>query len=522
MLSKDTVPRYFEPPGHPRDDESGVAVVVDYRARHVPLPKAVLNGDDPVKTILTGDDIDLAFQSGKKEISVGPDDIITGIAQEKAEQYGIRLVPQAQGGAGVLRPEPWMPAGKSERPFETSSETLAEPPFDMQYWRKQFPILSQYIHVANCSQAPQSTFTHDAALQYLESWNQMGMDWDRWMEEVNQSKAEFANIIHADPEDIAIGTSVSELTSAVASSLPLNTSRKKIVVTEAEFPTVGLIWQAQEKYGFQVRFLPVKSGAVDPKDYDRYVDQDTIITSACDTYYYNGFRQDLKTIIPKIHEKGSLVFVDAYQGLGTHPLDVKELDIDFLATGNLKYLLGVPGIAFLYVKKELVEYLHPSFTGWFGQENPFAFDIHRFVAAKGARRFDNGTPPVPTAYIARAGMKIINTVGVENIYRWTNALSEYCIQGALARGLEMAGPTDLSVKAPNTAIRVPGDSHDFELALRERGIIASARNDVVRVAPHFFITRQDLDCVLDAYVDILCKDPNSRISCDKKKCWNLA
>jgi selenocysteine lyase/cysteine desulfurase len=472
-----------------------------------------------LRNILTGDDIDLAFQSGKKEIYIQSDDIITSIAKEKAEQYGIRLVAQA---AQALHAGPSAPAGRLETPFFPPFGALAAPPFDMEYWRKQFPILDKYIHVANCSQAPQSTFTHSAAMEYLESWNQMGMDWDRWMEEVNYSKAEFGKIIHADPADIAIGTSVSELTSAVASALPLNTSRKKIVVTDAEFPTVGLIWQAQQKYGFQVDFLPLKNGVIDPNDYDQHVDQDTIITSACDTYYYNGFRQNLKDIIPKIHEKGSLVFVDAYQGLGTHPLDVKELDIDFLASGNLKYLLGVPGIAFLYVKRELVEYLHPSFTGWFGQEDPFAFDIHRFVYAKGARRFDSGTPPVPTAYIARAGMKVINSIGIENIHQWTNVLSEHCIQGAMARGLELAGPTDLSVKAPNTAIRVPGDSHEFELALRERGVIASARNDVVRVAPHFFITRQDLDCVLDAYVDVLCRDPNSRIPCDRKKCWNLA
>lgn len=472
-----------------------------------------------MRNILTGDDIDLAFQSGKKELFLQPEDIVTRIAKEKAEQYGIRLVEQdARAPEAALS----VPAGESDTSRFQASGPLTEPPFNIEYWRKQFPILDQYIHVANCSQAPQSTFTHSAAMEYLESWNRMGMDWDRWMEEVNHAKAEFAKLIHADPADIAIGTSVSELTSAVASALPLNASRKKILVTEAEFPTVGFIWQAQQKYGFRVDFIPVNNGVIDPAAYDLYVDQDTLITSACDTYYYNGFRQNLKDIIPRIHEKGSLVFVDAYQALGTHPLDVKALDTDFLASGNLKYLLGVPGIAFLYVKRELAEYLDPSFTGWFGQENPFAFDIHRFVYAKGARRFDSGTPPVPTAYIARAGMKIINTIGIENIHQWTNVLSEHCIQGAQARGLELAGPTDLSIKAPNTAIRVPGDSHEFELALRERGVIASARNDVVRVAPHFFITRQDLDCVLDAYVDILCRDPNARISCDRKKCWNLA
>ncbi len=472
------------------------------------LKNSISDGEHPVRNILTGDDVDLAFKSGKNEIHLGPDDILTSVAREKAEKYGIRLLTHEEPGAGAVpgasRPQ-FQDQGEFARRASPLAGTQRVPPFDIDYWRKQFPLLKTHVHVANCSQAPQSTFTRQATLEYLDNWNRMGMDWDRWMEEVHEAKIAFAHLINADPEDIALGTSVSELTSAVASSLPLNVSRKKIVVTDAEFPTVGLIWQAQQKYGFKVQFLPLKNGVIDSNDYDGYVDENTIIASICDTYYYNGFRQDLSRIIPKIHDKGSLVYVDAYQGLGTHPLDVKALDIDFLASGNLKYLLGVAGVAFLYVKKELADYLRPSFTGWFGQESPFAFDIHNFVYAKGARRFDSGTPPIIPAYIARAGMKIISTVGIQNIYQWTNVLSEHCIRGALARGLEVASPTDSSVKAPNTAIRVPGNSHDFEQALRKENIITSARSDVVRIAAHFFTTLQDIDYVLDAFVKLLKK-----------------
>lgn len=483
-----------------------------------------------MRNIITGEDVDSALSSGKKEILVGSQDVITSIAREKAEKCGIRFV--------VTESMPSTPVGSTPSPlngasftphFVKTNETVPvhpaglgtapTPPFDIEYWREQFPLLKTHYHVANCSHAPQSTFTRNAALEYLENWNTAGMDWDRWMEETYHAKEEFAKIINADPSDIAVGTSVSELTSVVASSLPLNTSRKKVVVTDAEFPTVGHVWQANQKYGFKVQFIPIKDGIIDISDYDRYVDEDTIITSLCDVYYYNGFKQDLKSIIPKIHEKGSLAYVDAYQGLGTHPLDVKELDIDFLASGNLKYLLSVPGIAFLYVKKEIVEHLRPAFTGWFGRVDPFAFEIHNLDWAKDARRFDNGTPPVPSAYIATAGMKIINTVGVENIYEWTNILSEHCIKGAIDRGLDVASPTDYRMKGPNTAIRVPGDSHEFELALRNKGVIASARSDVVRIAPHFFTKREDIDHILDCYVELI---ETSTCTASKKSvssCW---
>ena len=376
------------------------------------------------------------------------------------------------------------------------------PPYDIDEWRKKFPLLRNHIHVANCSQSPQSDYTRQAAEAYLESWNRSGMDWERWMEEVALAKAEFAKIVNADVSEIAIGTSVSEITSVLASALSFRGTRKKVVVTEAEFPTVGHVWLAHQKYGAEIDFVPVRNGEIAVDEYDQYVDERTLIVSICDVYYYNGFKQNLKKIIPQIHEKGSLVYVDAYQGVGTHPIDVKALNVDFLASGNLKYLLGIPGIAFLYVKKELVGTFHPAFTGWFGQENPFAFDIHRLDYAADARRFDNGTPPVMAAYVARAGMRMINEVGVENIHAWTNQLSRYCIDGALQRGLEVASPMDVEKKSPVTAIRVPGDSHDIENALKKK-VIASARADVVRIAPHFFTRLEDIDYVLDCFVDIL-------------------
>jgi selenocysteine lyase/cysteine desulfurase len=386
---------------------------------------------------------------------------------------------------------------------ELPAAAADRPSYDLDAWRRKFPILQHHIHLANCSQSPQSDDTREAAHAYLETWDRMGMDWDQWMEEIALAKAEFARLINANASDIAVGTSVSEITSAVASALTFQGARSKVVVTDAEFPTVGHVWLAHQKYGARVQFLPLKDGIIEPADYDRYVDETVLITSMCDVYYYNGFKQDLEAIIPRIHEKGSLVYLDAYQGIGTHPIDVKALDVDFLSSGNLKYLLGVPGVAFLYVKPQLVQHLTPAFTGWFGQQNPFAFEIHRLDYASDARRFDNGTPPVVAAYIARAGMRMINELGPARIQSWIDRLGRRCIEGADARGLEVVSPRDIRRKGGTTAIRVPGSSHDVEAALRGKQVIGSARSDVIRFAPHFFTRLEDIDYALDRLVDVL-------------------
>jgi selenocysteine lyase/cysteine desulfurase len=460
-------------------------------------------GNDRVRNFITSHDVELAESRGLQELVVQAHDVVTSVARERASRSGVRIVVAGApaGGPASAAPAPFQarPSATLDRP----ALAAARPAYDLEAWRRRFPILQQFVHTANCSQSPQSDDTRNAALSYLDSWNQMGMDWDRWVEEVRLTKAEFARLINADVSEIAIGTSVSELTSAVASSLPLTGDRRKIVVTDAEFPTVGHVWLAHRKYGATVQFLPLGGDGIDLDEYRRHVDRTTLVTSICDVYYYNGFKQDLAAIIPLIHAQGSLVFLDAYQGIGTHPIDVKALDVDFLAAGNLKYLLGVPGVAFLYVKPGLVPHLSPAVTGWFGQRNPFAFDIHNFEYAPDARRFDNGTPPVLTAYIARAGMRIINEVGVERIEQWTDCLSARCLEGAAARGLEVASPSEVGRKAPTTAIRVPGSSHDVELKLRDRQVIASARSDVVRIAPHFFTRLEDIDYVLDQFVQVL-------------------
>jgi selenocysteine lyase/cysteine desulfurase len=355
----------------------------------------------------------------------------------------------------------------------------------------------------NCSQAPQTRATREAAEAYLESWREDGMDWDRWMGEVEAARASFAGLIHADPNDVAICTSVSQATSSLASAFDFRGGRKKVVVTEGEFPTVGQVWTAQERRGAELSWVPARDGLIPLEGYEGVLDEETLLVSACQAYFQSGFKQDIGAIVAMAREVGALVYVDAYQSLGTEPLDVQGLDVDFLSSGALKFLMGVPGIAFLYVKPSLSEGLEPGVTGWFGRENPFSFDPRDRSWAQGARRFDTGTPPIFEAYVARAGMDLLQEVGLEKIGQWTRVLSRALTDGGRARGLKLLGTDDPARKAPTTAFLVPGDSHEVEEAMRERGIIVSARGPAVRLAPHFYSTLDDVNAALDALTDIV-------------------
>ena len=354
----------------------------------------------------------------------------------------------------------------------------------------------------NCSQSPQTDATRAAAERYLESWNRSGMDWDAWLEEVGLAKREFGRLINASVDEIAVFSSVSEATSAVASALDFSGPRRKVVVTEAEFPTVGQVWLAQERRGARIAWVPVRDGVIDPADYDPLLDDDTAVVSACHGYYLNGFTQDLASLAERAHARGALLYADAYQTLGTRPVNVHALGVDFLVAGSLKFLMGVAGIAFLYVRRDLVETLHPSVTGWFGRADPFAFDVKGLDWSPTASRFDTGTPPIINAYIARAGMEMINGIGTERIGAWHEVLARRLIEGGRARGLTLHGGHDVTRKTATTAFVVP-QADAVEAAMRARGVLPSARGQVIRLSPHFYSSLEDVDRALDVLADVV-------------------
>ena len=376
------------------------------------------------------------------------------------------------------------------------------PAYDLAAWRAQIPLLGSCIPMNNCSQAPQTAVTKAAAEEYLDSWNRTGMDWDAWMVEVGLAKAAFARLIGAAPEEIAVTSSVSEATSAVASALDFAGPRNRVVVSEAEFPTVGQVWLAQERRGAKVSWVPVTDGRIDPPAYEPLITDRTAIVSACHGYFLNGFMQDLKGLGELVHAHGGLLYADAYQTAGAMPIDVKALGVDFLASGNLKFLMGIPGIAFLYVRPELVETLRPTVTGWMGRVQPFTFDPKRLDWAPAARRFDTGTPPVLNAYIARAGMEMIASVGIERIRAWHEVLMQRLMDGGRARGLVLHGVHDVARKTVSTAFVVE-NSHEVEAAMRGRGVLPAARGAVIRLAPHFYSSLDDVDTALDLLAEVV-------------------
>ncbi|MGC8665791.1 MAG: aminotransferase class V-fold PLP-dependent enzyme [Conexivisphaera sp.] len=329
-----------------------------------------------------------------------------------------------------------------------------------------------------------------------------GNPWDLWTEGLEEAKALFASLIGARREEVAAGCSVSSLFSSLLSALEYG-RRRRIVTSDLEYPNVTYPVLMQRRRGAVVRMIRARgeSPELDPDDYAGAVDEDTALVTAIHVATVNGFRQDLRRISEIAHARGALVFSDAYQSAGTVAIDVRREDVDFLSAGSLKWLLGVPGIAFLYVRRELVESLEPVDAGWLSQERPFEFGAEELSYAKTADRFQSGTWSVPSVYAAVEGMRIILEVGPRAIEERVRGLTERAIERIDERGLRTMTPRDPSRRGAIVSV-VVRDPPAVERRLREMGVITSARGPVLRICPHFYNAEDEVVEAVDAIASI--------------------
>lgn len=362
----------------------------------------------------------------------------------------------------------------------------------MQSVRARFPVFKKKIYLNSCSQGALSDAVEASLQEHIRTWNEDGSPWDAWVNQYEAARTAFAHFIGAEPEEVAIVPSASAGISAIASALDFG-KRKKVVMGEFEFPTMGQIWLAQQSRGAEIRFLAAKDGRIPAEAYAGTVDAQTLIVPITHICFMNGFRSDPGAVAKIAHQHGALVMLDDYQDCGTRPVNVKALDLDFYVTGALKYLLSPSGIAFMYVRKELIKTLTPTITGWFGQQNPFAFDVKHFDPATSARRFEAGSPPVPNVYAIPAAIGVLEEVGADKIAAHVGSLAQALLGGA--RQLKIKTKTPSDSRGPLVVLQMK-DSDAMVKKLAASQIVCSNRMDGLRVSFHLYNSLEDVQTVL--------------------------
>jgi selenocysteine lyase/cysteine desulfurase len=364
---------------------------------------------------------------------------------------------------------------------------------EIQGIRARFRIFERKIYLNSCSQGALSDAVQAGMEDYIASWHEQGSPWELWVERYEEARTAFAQFIHASPDEVAIVTSASAGINSIASALSFR-ERKKVVMGEFEFPTMGHVWLAQRARGAEVQFVPAEGHSIPAANYEKMIDRNTLIVPLTHVCFKNGFRSSARAVTQIAHQSGALVMLDDYQDCGTRPVDVKAMDLDFYVTGTLKYLLGPPGLAFMYVRRELIPSLVPTVTGWFAQANPFAFDPQHIDLSPTARRFESGSPSVPNVYAAVPGFQMLREIGMENVAAHIKGLTQSLLSCARDLGIKAKTPADS--EGPLVVLQST-DSNLLVEKLAEKDIVASNRHDGLRIAFHVYNTMDDVRAVVE-------------------------
>lgn len=366
-------------------------------------------------------------------------------------------------------------------------------------WRDEFPIVHTCTYLVSHSLGamPRRTATYLQA--YADAWGSRGVRaWHEGWWEIQRATGDLlAPILGVGPGTISMHPNVTIAMGVVASCHMFDGPRRKIVMTDLEFPTNMYLFEGFRRYGADVVYVP--SDDTIRTNLDRLVeaiDEYTMLVPLSLVLFRSAYVQNARAVVEKAHRVGARVVLDVYQAAGTLPLNLEALEVDFAVGGSVKWLCGGPGAGYLYVRPDLMRELYPGLVGWAAHANPFDFATGPIVYADGPERFQSGTPNVPAMYAARAGYEIVGQIGVKAIREKSLRLTSRIIQHAQRMGYRLNTPTEDSERGGAVIIDVPNGEVVAQELLGREIIIDYRPGAGIRMAPHFYNTEEDIDRAL--------------------------
>ncbi|MDQ6661357.1 MAG: aminotransferase class V-fold PLP-dependent enzyme, partial [Chloroflexota bacterium] len=279
--------------------------------------------------------------------------------------------------------------------------------------------------------------------------------------------------------------------------------RNKVVLADMDFPTLAYQWLVKERLGVECCFVKSPDRIYTPAElFEQEVDDKTALVATSRVFFTSGYIQDVRRVADIAHKHGAYVLIDDYQGTGQIPINVEAMDIDFLVTGTLKWLMGGPGLAFVYIREGLLPNLQPTISGWFGHREQFQFKTQEFEFRTDAARVEMGTPAVPTVYTANGGLDIVQEISVERICERTRYLTNDLIARVREHGWKVHAPNEPERRSSIVMIDME-NPQEVVKALVARNIITDYRPGLLRISPYFYNTIEENALVVEAIEEIL-------------------
>lgn len=334
----------------------------------------------------------------------------------------------------------------------------------------------------------------DAA--YMGPWRAGdGTSWNDWLAAIDRFRGALAPIIGANADDICPQTNVSSALTKILFSLPERAQRRKIVLSEDDFPTIGFVAAEARRAGYELVFLPGGARLADLDAWAPAFHDDVQLVIATHVFSNSSVKAPVAGIAGRARARGVFSVLDIAQSAGAVPVALDQWGGDFAIGTSVKYLCGGPGAAFLWARRETAARCAPADVGWFSHAEPFAYDIHDFRYAKDARRYWGGTPSIAPYAAATAGIEIIAEAGVDAIHAHNQSLLSQLF-AALPKGAVLS-ETRETLRGSSAIIRAR-NAGEASADLARRAIMQDVRAGGVRVSVHLYTTQEDVRALVEA------------------------
>ena len=378
-------------------------------------------------------------------------------------------------------------------------------PESIQKARSYFPYLKkEIIYFNHASTAPMSIKVRERIEAFLMERSEEKIDdYYAFKDVADETKALISEMINCNEDGIAFLDNTTNGIIWLALGIEWNAG-DSIILNDVEFPANVYPFMQLKERGVEVDCIKSKNGIVTAEEVIKAIKPETKLISISFVQFLSGYRVHLEKIGKVCKEKGIIFSVDSIQGLGAVRLDVEKFNIDFLSNGTQKWLFGLQGLAFIYVRKELQEKMKSAPIGWLAVNN--AWDLLNFdlITKETAERFQPGTLNNLGIYAFNSSMKFLKEFGFDEIEKRVISNSRYFIEEMAKIGYKspllslpdqfLSGIVSFSQKDG-----IP-DGKTVEKIfehLSNKKIVCSLREGYIRFAPHFYNTKQEIDKVVD-------------------------
>jgi selenocysteine lyase/cysteine desulfurase len=364
--------------------------------------------------------------------------------------------------------------------------------------REEFPVTWRWAFLDHAAVAPLS----GPAQRALTGWaadvaDNGSANERRWLDRVEEVRRLAGRLLNADPLDIAFVKNTSEGIGFVAEGFPWRPGDNVVTAAE-EYPSNLYPWMNLAGRGVEVRTVPSRDGRLWLDDLRAAMDRRTRLVSLSFVEYASGFRNDLDAVGALCRERGVFFFVDAIQGLGVLPLDVRQTPVDFLSADGHKWLLGPEGAGIFYVRRELLDLLHTVEVGWNSVVGAWDFDRIDLTLKPHAGRWESGSLNVAGITALGASLELLLGIGIPAVAERVLELSDYLCGRARRAGLGVFSSRLPGDKSGIVSLTVPGaDVRPLVRRCREQGVVVRHRAGRIRVSPHCYNSPAEIDRLMD-------------------------